>query len=65
MRNNRNTQFLNREFTNLDKPGQEYIENLANTLLLIQSSGEIEIRREGTKARINLKGEVINKHLWR
>ena len=55
MGNYKKTQFLNREFTRLDKPAREYIGNLAHTLLLIQNSGEIGVKEQGTKARINIK----------
>jgi hypothetical protein len=57
MGNYRKAQFLNREFTHLDKPVQEYIESLAKTLLFIQSAGEIELRKQGKKIQISLKNE--------
>jgi hypothetical protein len=57
MGNYRKARFLNREFASLDKLAQEYIGNLANTLLLIQNSGEIGVKKQGTKAQISLKKE--------
>jgi hypothetical protein len=61
MKNYRKTQFLNRGFTYLNKPAQEYIGNLAHTLLLIQNSGEIEVKEQETRAQISLKNEGDSK----
>jgi hypothetical protein len=58
MGNYRKTQFLNRWFTCLNKPEQEYIGNLAHTLLLIQNSGEIKVKEQETIAQISLKMEI-------
>jgi len=57
MGNYRKAQFLNRGFARLDKPAQEYIGNLAHTLLLIQNSCEIGVKEQETRAQISLKNE--------
>ena len=41
----------------MDKPAQEYIGNLAHTLLLIQNSCEIGVKEQETRAQISLKNE--------
>ena len=45
----------------MNKPAQEYIGNLAQTLLLIQDSDEIGVKEQETSAQISLKNEGAGK----